>query len=293
MTRDGKTWTDITSRSRACRPMRMCRASPRRRTMSTSSMRRSITIAPMITARSSTRALTAATTSDRSARAFRRATPSRRWPKIRKPERVLRSEFGLFVSPDRGGRWMRKVESADRADSRDRDPPTRQRHDRRDARPQHLDSRRHVAVAAIRGRAEDRCVPVRHARRHAVQPRQRSRLRDRQAVLRQNPTYGAAISYYLSKPQTNVALRIRDASGTQVREITGNDLRDAWPASTDLLGPAASGHCRQPPHSRPAVVVAVAAGFGGGGNNGPNVLPGDYRVTLVVDGKDVAPRRCM
>ena len=42
-----------------------------------------------------------------------------------------------------------------------------------------------------------------------------------------NPTYGAPISYYLSKPQTNVALRIRDAAGNQVREITGTDLRTA------------------------------------------------------------------
>ncbi len=52
-----------------------------------------------------------------------------------------------------------------------------------------------------------------------------------------NPTYGAAISYYLAKESTNVALRIRDAGGTQVREITGNDLQNApagWSQSREL-----------------------------------------------------------
>jgi hypothetical protein len=103
-----------------------------------------------------------------------------------------------------------------------------------------------------------------------------------------NPAYGAPISFYLSKPQTNVALRIRDAAGTQVREISGNDLRDArgagvnrvyWDLRHQPLAPVAG----QPP-------AGGGGGFGGGGNNGPNVVPGEYRVTLVVDGKDVATK---
>jgi len=107
-----------------------------------------------------------------------------------------------------------------------------------------------------------------------------------------NPTYGAPISFYLAKNQTNVALRIRDASGTQVREITGNDLRDArgagvnrvyWDLRHQPLAPLAG----QPPQGGGG---GGGGGFGGGGNNGPNVLPGEYRVTLVVDGKDVATK---
>src|SRR5688500_15454267 len=107
-----------------------------------------------------------------------------------------------------------------------------------------------------------------------------------------NPTYGAPISYYLSKPQTNVALRIRDASGTQVREMTGNDLRDArgaginrvyWDLRHQPLPPAAAGQ-------QGGGGGGGGGGFGGGGNNGPNVMPGDYRVTLVVDGRDVATK---
>ena len=107
-----------------------------------------------------------------------------------------------------------------------------------------------------------------------------------------NPTYGAAISYYLSKPQTNVALRIRDAAGTQVREITGNDLREArgaginriyWDLRHQPLAPLAG----QPTGGGGG---GGGGGFGGGGNNGPNVMPGEYRVTLVVDGKEIGTK---
>ena len=51
----------------------------------------------------------AATRSARSARASPRATPSRRSPRIPRNPNILYtgSEFGLFVSKDRGGRWQR------------------------------------------------------------------------------------------------------------------------------------------------------------------------------------------
>ena len=56
-----------------------------------------------------------------------------------------------------------------------------------------------------------------------------------------------------------------------------------------LLGSAASAAAALSPASRPGV-VAVAAALAAAANNGPNVMPGDYRVTLVVDGKDVATK---
>ena len=106
-----------------------------------------------------------------------------------------------------------------------------------------------------------------------------------------NPTYGAPISFYLAKAQTNVALRIRDAAGTQVREThRQRSARCARrPASIASIGilrhqPLA------PLAGQPAGGGGGGGGFGGGGNNGPNVLPGEYRVTLVVDGKDVATK---
>jgi hypothetical protein len=52
---------------------------------------------------------------------------------------------------------------------------------------------------------------------------------------------------------------------------------------------------RHQPLTAPAGVPQAGGGgggggFGGGANNGPHVLPGEYRVTLVVDGKDVATK---
>jgi hypothetical protein len=105
-----------------------------------------------------------------------------------------------------------------------------------------------------------------------------------------NPTYGAPISFYLAKSQTNVSLRIRDAGGTQVREITGNDLRDARGAGVNRVYWDLRHQPLAPLAGQQQGGGGGGGGFGGGGNNGPNVLPGDYRVTLVVDGKDVATK---
>jgi hypothetical protein len=90
-----------------------------------------------------------------------------------------------------------------------------------------------------------------------------------------------------------VAIRIRDASGTQVRELTGDDVRDGlgtginrvyWDLRHQPLPPVAG----QPQGGGGG--GGGGGGFGGGGNNGPNVLPGEYRVTLVVDGKEVGTK---
>jgi hypothetical protein len=87
-----------------------------------------------------------------------------------------------------------------------------------------------------------------------------------------------------------VALRIRDASGTQVRELTGDDLRDARGAGINRV----QWDLRHQPLTaiagQPAGGGGGGGGSGGGALNGPNVMPGDYRVTLVVDGRDVATR---
>ncbi len=203
------------------------------------------------------------------------------------------SEFGLFVSPDRGGRWMRVKSNL----------PTVPIHEIV------IHPRDNDMIVATHGRSIwilDDITPLQQQTeamksdaflfdmRGAMQFNQAN---DRGFVsdkpfFGKNPTYGAAISYYLSRPQTNVALRIRDAAGTQVREITGNDLREArgaginrvyWDLRHQPLAPLAG----QPAGGGGG---GGGGGFGGGGNNGPNVMPGDYRVTLVIDGKDVATR---
>jgi hypothetical protein len=108
-----------------------------------------------------------------------------------------------------------------------------------------------------------------------------------------NPPYGALITYYLAREPKSVALRIRDAAGLQVRELAGNDLRDAHRAGLNRV----AWDLRHQPLVTPAGLGGPGGpggggggGFGGGGNNGPNVLPGEYRVTLVIDGKEVATK---
>ena len=203
------------------------------------------------------------------------------------------SEFGLFVSPDRGGRWLRVKSNL----------PTVPIHEII------IHPRDNDMIVATHGRSIwilDDITPLQQ-QAEAMKTdaflfdmrggTQFNPANDRGFVtdkpfFGKNPTYGAAISYYLSKPQTNVALRIRDGAGTQVREITGNDLREArgaginrvyWDMRHQPLAPLAG----QPAGGGGG---GGGGGFGGGGNNGPNVMPGDYRVTLVVDGKDVATK---
>ena len=201
------------------------------------------------------------------------------------------TEFGLFVSPDRGGKWTRIQGNV----------PTVPIHEIV------FHPRDNDMILATHGRSIwilDDATPLQQYpeaiksdaflfdMRGAMQfnpANDRGFVTDK-PFFGKNPTYGAPISFYLAKAQTNVALSIRDAAGTQVRELTGNDLRTAravginrvyWDLRHQPLAPLAG---------QPQGGGGGGGGFGGGGNNGPHVLPGEYRVTLVVDGKDVATK---
>jgi hypothetical protein len=199
------------------------------------------------------------------------------------------TEFGLFVSPDRGGKWMRVKGNL----------PTVPIHEIV------FHPRDNDMILATHGRSIwilDDATPVQQypeaiksdAFLFDMRPAMQFNPANNRGFITdkpfhgKNPTYGAPISFYLSKPQTSVTVRIRDASGTQVREITGNDLRDARGAGVNRVYWDLRHQPLPPLAGQPA--GGGGGGFGGGGNNGPNVLPGDYRVTLVVDGKDVATK---
>jgi photosystem II stability/assembly factor-like uncharacterized protein len=204
------------------------------------------------------------------------------------------SEFGLFVSPDRGGKWMRVKSNL----------PTVPIHEIV------IHPRDNDMIVATHGRSIWILDDITPLQQQADAMKADAYLFDMRGGMQfnpandrgfvsdkpffgKNPTYGAAISYYLSKPQTNVALRIRDAAGSQVREITGDDLREArgaginriyWDLRHQPLAPLAG----QPAGGGGG--GGGGGGFGGGGNNGPSVMPGEYRVTLVVDGKDISTK---
>jgi len=201
------------------------------------------------------------------------------------------TEFGLFVSPDRGGRWSRLKSNL----------PTVPIHEIV------FHPRDNDMIVATHGRSIwilDDATPLQQAAeamradaflfdlRGATQFNQAN---DRGFVtdkpfFGKNPTYGAPISFYLSTPQTDVALRIRDGAGNQVREITGTDLRNARAAGVNRVYWDLRHQPLPPLAGQPPAGGGGGGGFGGGGNNGPNVLPGEYRVTLVVDGQDVATK---
>ena len=103
-----------------------------------------------------------------------------------------------------------------------------------------------------------------------------------------NPAPGATLAYRLKADAKDVSWVISDGN-QQVREIAGDAMRGRntaglhvvkWDLRVQPLRPLPP-----PPGGQPA--GGGGGGFGGAGNNGPFVLPGSYRATLRVDGKDV------
>ena len=94
-----------------------------------------------------------------------------------------------------------------------------------------------------------------------------------------NPEPGAAVSYYLRAPAKSVRARITDASGALVRELPEGDFADELGAGVHRV----QWDLRHDP-----LPDSLAGGRFGG--MGPFVLPGEYRVALAVDGKDAGTR---
>jgi photosystem II stability/assembly factor-like uncharacterized protein len=200
------------------------------------------------------------------------------------------TEFGLFVSPDRGGTWTRVRSGL----------PTVPIHEIV------IHPRDNDMVLATHGRSIwilDDATPIQQyaeaIRTDAFlfdvrQAMQFNPANDRGFVTDKpfhgkNPTPGAAISYYLKGAAKDVALRIRDAAGTEVRELRGNELNAARNAGVNRV------HWDLRYQPLPAAPGQTGGGGGGGGggaaaNMGPFVMPGEYRVTLLVGGKEIATK---
>ena len=150
-----------------------------------------------------------------------------------------------------------------------------------------------------------------------------------QTFFGENPPQAAVLSWFNKKQVGDVKLKITDAAGREVREISGQvlanstkpgiqsacwDLRVQPVPTADLGQGQGGGGGRQgggrqgggAGNQQPARVTfgagcpgsgggGFAAFGGGGGNPGPYVLPGLYSVSLVVDGKtlDTKPLRVM
>jgi hypothetical protein len=98
-----------------------------------------------------------------------------------------------------------------------------------------------------------------------------------------NPTFGAGIAYYLRQSPATATLAIRDGAGAPIRNISiakGEATPGLHRVYWDL---------RHEPLPPPRI---AAAGGGGGAAtlDAPFVLPGEYQISLVVDGRSVATR---
>ena len=100
-----------------------------------------------------------------------------------------------------------------------------------------------------------------------------------------NPEQGAALTYYLRGPAKSITARITDASGALVRELGAADFAGGVGTGVNRL----QWDLRYQPFPD-----SLASGGGGGGNRGggtgPFVLPGTYRVALTVDGRDAGTK---
>ncbi len=109
--------------------------------------------------------------------------------------------------------------------------------------------------------------------------------------LGRNPPVGAALTYHLKAAPKDLVVKISDASGATVRELTGDDVKDAKAVGFNTV----VWDLRVAPLPTPRQPAGAPAGGGGGGGGGggfgagalrgPQVLPGKYTVALVVDGK--------
>jgi hypothetical protein len=98
----------------------------------------------------------------------------------------------------------------------------------------------------------------------------------------ENPEPGTVLTYRLASDAKEVAIQVRDGSGTLVRELKGDDLKDknktgmhqvAWDLRREPL---------------PKVKGQENEGRFGPGDRGPFVLPGTYQARLLVDGSEAS-----
>ena len=97
-----------------------------------------------------------------------------------------------------------------------------------------------------------------------------------------NPAPGTAITWRLKTKADSARLVIRDAGGAVVREYKGDAMKNRLAAGINTV----QWDLRVEP--LPAPPGGGDAGFFGPSLDGPHVVPGEYRATLVVNGKDAA-----
>jgi photosystem II stability/assembly factor-like uncharacterized protein len=196
------------------------------------------------------------------------------------------TEFGLFVSLDKGGHWTRlrnglpTVPVAEiTIHPRDNDMLVAT-HGRS---VWILDDLAPIQQAATALNKEAALFDVRPATSFFDEPEDRSRWMGDRPFWGKNPPRGAAISYYLRDQAKDVRLMVRDAAGSPIAEIGGGSLDRAAGINRVYWDLRHQGLQRP---SIPGEPVKGPTTYFADPLQGPFVLPGQYRVTLVVDGVD-------
>ena len=235
----------------------------------------------------------------------------------------LGTETGLFVSLDRGRSWQRikanlPTVRIDEITLHPRDNAMiLATHGRTIWILDHLEPIQELAAAMATSASADLFTPP------ALAWYQRP-ARDRnyefwgdQTFYGQNPPQAARLSWLLKKPASSVALKVADAAGREVREISGPVLAGATKAGLNMAcwdlrvqptpsvatggrqggGRQGGGGDDDDDDDPPVNPFGAGCGGGGGGGRGggggtagPFVLPGVYNVSLLVDGKIVETR---
>jgi photosystem II stability/assembly factor-like uncharacterized protein len=200
----------------------------------------------------------------------------------------LGTEFGLFVSLDKGQHWIRMrgglptVPVAEiTIQPRDNDMLVAT-HGRSIWILDDLAPIQHAAEAL----AHDAWLfPARAAMSFFDEPEDRSRWMGDRPFWGHNPPRGALISYFLKHPAKDVQVSVRDGSGAVVADLAGEATEDARAAGINRLVWDLR-HAALPLPHFPGQFVRGPTTYFADPLQGPFVLPGEYRLTLTVDGRE-------
>jgi len=106
-----------------------------------------------------------------------------------------------------------------------------------------------------------------------------------------NPPVGQNLWYYLKADAQKVTITIKDLEGNQIAELSQSSAEALRPSAKKGLQKVFWGLNRVAAGAPAGGGQRGAGGGGQRGGGGPTVDPGAYKVTLTVDGKDVATKR--
>jgi photosystem II stability/assembly factor-like uncharacterized protein len=190
----------------------------------------------------------------------------------------LGTDYGIFVTPDQGKTWMPFATAMPPVVIRDL---AIQKRDREMAIGTYG---RGIYIADIAPMKEFK-PEVFEAAAHLFEPKtviRWNRFERRgetlgEMVKADNPQVGATIYYYLKADVQSAKITIKDLEGTTVQELTPKGTKGLQKAFWNLQRPPPPGQAQAPTAGRRGAPALVD--------------PGVYKVTLTVDGKEVATRK--